>query len=311
MEPRILVLGGTGLLGEPVVRRLRADGLPVRLLTRDLGKASQPFGSADDATLRPAPDAPPDAALEVMEGDAMDPADLRQGLKGCRSVHISIAGPAERVSVELVASLAPEFGLSRIGYVSGSTVDERNRWFPMVEQKLLSEHALRHSGVPWTIFRPTWPFETLARFVRDGRAAMIGKHPTPYHWFAADDFARMVSAAYQSEATAGKCLFIHGPQAIRMHEALDRYRAALHPDIASVSTMPTWLGKLIGTLTRNPMLKFASELMAYFDRVGELGDPTEADRLLGAPTTTLDEWLAARQPPLTRPGSSRSGRSSR
>ena len=51
------------------------------------------------------------------------------------------------------------------------------------------------------------------------------------------------------------------------------------------------LAKAIGTLTRNEELKFASRLMAYFDKVGELGNPTEANHILGAPTTTLDEWI--------------------
>jgi hypothetical protein len=35
--------------------------------------------------------------------------------------------------------------------------------------------------------------------------------------------------------------------------------------------------------------------MAYFQQAGEPGDPAEANRILGAPTTTLDAWLAARQ----------------
>jgi pimeloyl-ACP methyl ester carboxylesterase len=43
------------------------------------------------------------------------------------------------------------------------------------------------------------------------------------------------------------------------------------------------------------MLKFASDLVAYFDRIGEMGDPTEANQLLGAPTITLDEWIKGRQ----------------
>jgi hypothetical protein len=35
--------------------------------------------------------------------------------------------------------------------------------------------------------------------------------------------------------------------------------------------------------------------MAYFDKVGEMGDPTEANQLLGAPETTLDEWIEKRK----------------
>jgi hypothetical protein len=40
---------------------------------------------------------------------------------------------------------------------------------------------------------------------------------------------------------------------------------------------------------------FFAELMAYFDQVGEMGDPAEANRLLGEPATTLDAWIEQRQ----------------
>ena len=47
--------------------------------------------------------------------------------------------------------------------------------------------------------------------------------------------------------------------------------------------------------TGNQMLGFFAELMAYFDRVGELGNPDETNQLLGAPETTLDAWIEQRK----------------
>lgn len=136
--------------------------------------------------------------------------------------------------------------------------------------------------------------EMLLRFVQAERVSMIGKQPHPWHWFAVDDFARMVSAAYGLEEAADKRFFVHGPQAILMKDALERARAALRPEIPSVSVMPVWLARVMGVLTRNEMLKFAAELMGYFEKTAEGGDPAEANRLLGAPATTLDAWLEAR-----------------
>ena len=76
-----------------------------------------------------------------------------------------------------------------------------------------------------------------------------------------------------------------------MKEALERYCRAFYPDGKPVAVLPIWLAKLIAVVTRNEMLKFASGMMAYFDKVGEMGDPTEANQLLGAPTITLDAWI--------------------
>ncbi len=48
-------------------------------------------------------------------------------------------------------------------------------------------------------------------------------------------------------------------------------------------------------------MKFGSSLLAFCEKVDEGGDPTEANRILGAPKTTLDEWLKQRQAKLGMP----------
>jgi uncharacterized protein YbjT (DUF2867 family) len=279
MQEKILVLGGTGMLGQPVARRLKEDGYQVRLLVRDVDKARKLF----------------DESFETVQGDVTDPGSLERAMEGCQGVHISVGGPVDQLSAENVAALAPKLGLERISYISGATAFEQNRWFPVTEQKLNAEKAIRECGVPYTVFCPTWPMEQLPRFAREGQPFLIGKQPSPLHWFAAEDLARMVSTAYQREEAANKRFFVHGPEAKTMREALEQYCQAFHPEGKPVSVMPIWLAKVMAFLTRNEMLKFASELMAYFDKIGEMGDPTEANQLLGGPTITLDEWIKQRQ----------------
>lgn len=276
---KILVLGGTGLLGAPVARRLQADGFAVRLLARDPEKACAMFSRS----------------FEIVSGDVADVTSLEAALGGCDGVHISVGGPADQLSAENVAALAPGFGLERITYISGSTVFEENRWFPMTAQKLAAEEALRACRVPCTIFCPTWPMEMLPRYARGGQPLMIGDQPLPFHWFAADDMARMISNAYQREAAAGKRLFVHGPEAMTTIEALERYCQAFHPEVESVPLMPIETARATAASTGNQLLGFFAELMAYFEKVGEMGDPAEANHLLGSPTTTLDAWIERRK----------------
>jgi NADH dehydrogenase len=279
MKKRILVLGGTGLFGTPTVDQLLKDGFQVRVLARDPEQAK--------AVL-------PDA-VEVVPGDVTDLASLESALADCWGVHISVGGPVDLLSAENAASLAPKLGLQLIGYISGSTVAEENRWFPMVAQKLDAEKALRECGVAYTIFCPTWPMEQIARFARDGKPFLMGKQPLPVHFFAAVDLARMVSAAFQSEDAAGKRFYVYGPDALSMPEALARYCRVLHPEVEKISDMPIWLARVIARLTRNQAMKFAADLMGYFDKTQEVGDSAEADRILGAPEITLDEWINSRK----------------
>lgn len=276
---KILILGSTGMLGAPVARRLKADGFEVRLIARDPGKARVMF----------------DDGYEILAGDVTDLGRLEEALAGCQGVHISVGGPVDQLSAENVVALAPRLGLERVTYNSGATVFEQNRWFPMAEQKLNAEKAIRESGLPFTIFCPTWPMEQLPRLAMGGKPLIIGDRPVTYHWFAADDLAHMVSNAYQSEEAMNRRFVIHGPQAMTMVEAMERYCQAFHPEVESVSMMPIDAAKSMAASTGNDMLMFFAELMAYFDKVGEMGDPTEANQLLGAPSTTLDEWIEKRK----------------
>ena len=279
MERRVLVIGATGVLGEPVARQLKADGFIVRALARHPEKAQEILGEG----------------FEIAPGDVADLDSLEAGMKDCWGVHITAGGPVEQISAENVAKLAPQMNVERIGYVSGTTVDAQNAWFPMVQEKLNAEKALKQCGVAYMIFRPTWPMEMLAKFVRDGRATMLGKNPHPYHWFAAAAYGRMVSAAFQLDDAANQTFFIHGPEAIHMYDAMERYCQTFHPEIEKVGTMPVWMGKLMGMLMGSAELKFAANLMGYFEKVPELGNPAETNALLGAPTTTLDEWITQRK----------------
>lgn len=80
----------------------------------------------------------------------------------------------------------------------------------------------------------------------------------------------------------------------RVLEAQRAYCRALHPEISELRSTPYWLLRLIARLTGNRRMRAGIEMVAYLEKVGERGDPTEANAILGAPTTTLDQWLRVR-----------------
>jgi hypothetical protein len=51
--------------------------------------------------------------------------------------------------------------------------------------------------------------------------------------------------------------------------------------------------RLIARLTRNRRMQNGIEMVSYLEKVGERGDPTEANAILGAPEITLERWLQA------------------
>jgi NADH dehydrogenase len=272
---KIAVFGGTGLVGSAAVEQLVQGGHAVRVISRDADRALRHFGPG----------------FEVAEAEAETGLGVEAAVEGCEGAFLSVSGNREADCVRNVARAAEAAGVDRITYVSGCTAVEENAWFPLIADKLAAEDALRESDLGWTVLAPGWFFETLTRFVRDGKAFLMGEDPNPYHFVAARDFGRIVARSFQLPEARNRRFVVHGPQAITIRDALTRYCWVKHPEIRSIKAPPVWLLRVMARLKRNAQLKAALELMAYFERVGELGDPTETNELFGAPETTLQDWL--------------------
>ncbi|MDQ4037194.1 MAG: SDR family oxidoreductase, partial [Actinomycetota bacterium] len=114
---RVLVIGGTGTLGRPLVRQLLEDGREVRLLARDADRTKQ-WLRGEGLT------------AEVVGGSVEDPEAVHRAVSGCRQVHVSLAaGPnaddldrVEHRGTALVATSAARNSVELLSYVSGSLV---------------------------------------------------------------------------------------------------------------------------------------------------------------------------------------------
>src|SRR5918996_1120257 len=96
---RVLVLGGEGRLGRPVVSHLARAGHDVVLLRR---------GAARPAWL-------PSSAGTVT-GDATSEASLRAAASGCDAIHVSISGPSEGPAVGSAVEAATAQDVGLIGW---------------------------------------------------------------------------------------------------------------------------------------------------------------------------------------------------
>jgi uncharacterized protein YbjT (DUF2867 family) len=276
----ILVIGGTGMLGKPVAQQLKADGFNVRLLARNPEKAKKLLGEG----------------YEFMQGDVDNEASLRAALTGVDGVHISLkGGPTEadfermdHFAVRDIAQIAKEKNVGRVTLISAYAVSEEKADTPESRSKVKGEAALKSSGVPYTIFRASWFMETLPLFIQGKNISLIGNQIHPLHWIAAEDYACMVSKSYQTDETLNKELYIFGPEAYTMGEAMKIY--AEHTGV-KVAPMSTRMLAVLGALTFNAEWKGMAVLMKHYENWGEDGSPDEANRLLGAPRVTLKEWI--------------------
>ncbi|KAA8549841.1 hypothetical protein F0562_001525 [Nyssa sinensis] len=159
----VLVVGGSGGVGQLIVASLLNRNIKARLFLRDPEKATTLFGKQEDET------------LEVWKGDTRKPADLDpsmfEGITHVICCTGTTAFPSrrwdgdntpERVDWEgvrnLVSALPPS--LKRLVLVSSVGVTKCNElpWsimnlFGVLKYKKMGEEYVRNSGLPFTIIR--------------------------------------------------------------------------------------------------------------------------------------------------------------
>jgi NADH dehydrogenase len=281
-QQTILMIGATGTVGAPVARQLRDDGYHVRLLVRNPARAAAQLGSG----------------FEYVQGSVEDVEVVKQALSGCTGAHLSLqagSSPEDIKRVEYlgamrVVELAAERHLAHLTYVSGMFVGaEASSAVLDGQAKGSVEQALQQSGISSTIFRPTYFMDNLPKHLQGKRAMLLGKQPHPLHLVAASDFGRMVSRAFQEPEASNKTFYVQGPEALTLEEALHLYCSLLKPE-AKVTTIPLWLMSVVDRLLLGNKMRRTLNMMQVLRHNGELGDPSEANRILGAPTTTLRAW---------------------
>jgi uncharacterized protein YbjT (DUF2867 family) len=108
----ILVLGGTGLVGAAVLRRLTELGAPTRALVRRL--ASTPESPARSIT---------GDDVDMVVGDAADPASLHRAMRGVQQVFLVMAnGPQQQQHELAVVHAAAVAGVEHLVKVSAPYV---------------------------------------------------------------------------------------------------------------------------------------------------------------------------------------------
>lgn len=286
---RVLVVGGTGMLGRPVVRRLHGDGYEVRVLTRNVEGARGVLGDGPN----------------YVDGDVEDRPSLERAVEGCQAVHISLkAGPArgepERIEhrgTARLAEAAARVGVERITYLSGCFVEPEHAAVSEAEAaKLAAERAIERSGVPHTIFKPTYFMETLRLHVQGPFGMVLGRQPHPLHMVAADDYGAMVSRSLSVPESASQRLYVFGPEALTIGDALRVYCRIVEEGKRVLTAPLPVMRALNRTFMRGAMTR-ELDLMRVMQQVGEPTDVPDAAELLGPATTTLVDWCSRRAGP--------------
>jgi uncharacterized protein YbjT (DUF2867 family) len=215
-ESRVLVVGASGQLGSAITRKLIASGIKVRALARSAEKLAQFAPSAEVA--------------------AVDLRDVRKLTEACRGVDhiVSTAnnnlgkGPNSPTRTDLsiyqnLCAAARNTGVRRLMYVSARGVTQdapvdvfRIKWY--------IEDAIRRSGVPFVMLRPsafmeTWVDEVLGKGIREkGVATIFGDGNNVVNYIAVDDVAELAAKILSRPDVVNEPVNAGGPSNVSQNQ---------------------------------------------------------------------------------------------
>jgi uncharacterized protein YbjT (DUF2867 family) len=217
---RILVFGATGNTGSILVPALLKAGANVRAFVRNEEKA-KPLK---------------DAGADIYVGDLDDSRSIDGALAGIEEVYLCIwNGPTADVQGKNVIEAILRTGTKPYVVRHSALGSGRSRIIKQINEV---DTALKESGLPWTILRPTFYMQNLMMAAQtiqgdgniywdwaNGKAGMIDVR----------DIAGSAVGALSGKAERGQEYILTGPQSISMKDVADAFSKVLGKKINYVA----------------------------------------------------------------------------
>ena len=218
----ILVVGGTGTLGEEICQRLRTRGLVVRALVR------QTANSARLETLRR-------TGVDLCWGDLKDVSSLRGACDGVEAVISTASSTFSRQAGDSIETVDQRGQLSLIAAAHAAGVQhftfvsippDRLRESPLTRAKAEAERALANSGMGYTIlaanyFMEIWLSPALGFDYSHQKVVLFGDGQARISWVSFRDVAEFAVRAHLTPRARNQILQVGGPQDLSPLEVVE------------------------------------------------------------------------------------------
>jgi uncharacterized protein YbjT (DUF2867 family) len=288
---KVLSYGATGSQGQPVAEQLLARGHEVNVIVRHPERAGSLKAKG----------------ANIFQGDLGNLDSLGAANEGVDAVFLMLpfgggGNPVEYAHNAIKA--AKNAGVKFVVFnVSGQTPDELTG-MPMMDYRIAVEEALRESGIPNIILRPTAYMEnllgpwTLPGIKAKDEVAYPVSSNRPFSWIATEDVAKLAVAALERPELAGSIFKVGGPEGLTGERIAESFSKALGRNISYRAMSPREFGNIM-TQIMGPEAGEATTKAYEMSEAAPLEamkiDVTDVLAKLPVELTTLEAWVKARK----------------
>jgi uncharacterized protein YbjT (DUF2867 family) len=269
----ILVTGATGNVGEEVVRALPVAGHQVRALVRRPNQSLLPPG------------------VEKVVGDLNRPETLSAALVGVQGVFL-LSGYQDMPG--LLAQMR-RAGVKQVVLLSSGCVVSGSMSNAIARYNILSEAAVRESGVPWTILHPSGFMSNALRWMPQLRTSDVVRAPWSDVRIAAIDpfdIAAVAAVALTASGHEGQSYRLTGPESLLPADEVRVLAKVLGRDLRFEGQSDA---EARAEMSRTMPAEYVEAFFRFFSE-GEYDDsqvlPT-VENLTGKRPRTFEQWVLA------------------
>lgn len=282
---KIAVIGGTGMIGQPVVQALHDSGFNVTAFARDEAKARKLFP----------------AGIRYTSGDLRNVHDVDRALKDQEGIYLNLnlnladgkhAWHAEREGIDNIIAAAQKNNIKRIAIISSVVMNYQgmngfNWWvFDMKKEAL---EKIRASGIPYTIFYPSTFMENFMITYRKGnRILLAGTSHHKMYFIAGKDYGQWVARSFELLKKESKEYVVQGPEGYTADEAADVFIRNYSREKLTISRAPLALLKFLGIFSNT--INYGHNIIVALNNYPEKLEAEETWNTLGRPATTLADY---------------------
>lgn len=243
----ILITGGTGFIGNALIRHLDNLGYPIKLLIRPSKKS---------------PNLPKNLPLDVAVSSLKDDKGLRAAMKDVDYIyHLasaeSLGRKADLADVDIkgtqsLIDAASNANIKRIFYMSHLGADRASA-YPLLKAKGIAEYTIKNSNIPYTIYRSSIVYGKNDHF-SNGLAFLLkvspyfvmlpeeGRSMLQPIWV--EDLARVLTWSLEMPETINKSIRIGGAEYLSFREICEIIIGVLGIKRTFINVSPVFLNVL-------------------------------------------------------------------